>query len=74
MAKSIKLQRFIDELKKVYDIFGDIPVALSSDSEGNNYSTMDPTNQFSVTSIAVYKGKLILYPFKEYLDIEEIDS
>jgi len=72
MTKTIKIKKFIEELQKISDIFGDIPVVLSRDEEGNAYSTMDPSNNFSVTCTAVDRGVLILYPYKEYVEIEEI--
>lgn len=74
MTKTIKLNKFIEELQKISDIFGDIPVLLSRDEEGNSYSTMDHTNKFSVTCTAVDRGVLILYPYQEYVEIEEIEE
>lgn len=74
MTKTIKIQKLIKELQKISDIFGDIPVVLSSDEEGNSYSTMDPSNRFSLTCTAVEKGVLILYPYQEYVEIEEIEE
>lgn len=74
MIRTIKISKFIKELQKIQDIFGDIPVILSRDEEGNSYSTMDPGNNFSVTCTAVDRGVLILYPYQEYVEIEEIEE
>lgn len=74
MKKTIKITKLIKELQKISETFGDIPVVLSSDEEGNSYSTMDPSNNFSVTCTAVDQGVLILYPYQEYVEIEEIEE
>lgn len=74
MTKTIKIKKLIEELQKISDIFGDIPVILSRDEEGNSYSTMDPSDRFSLTCTAVDRGVLILYPYKEYVEIEEIEE
>ena len=72
MSRTIQISKFIKELQKIQDIFGDIPVVLSSDEEGNSYSTMDPSNNFSISCTAVDRGVLILYPYQECVEIEEI--
>ena len=74
MTKTITIKKLIEELQKISDIFGDIPVVLSRDEEGNSYSTMDPSNRFYLTCTAVDRGVLILYPYKEYVEIEEIEE
>ena len=60
MKETIKINKLIKELQKISDIFGDIPVVLSRDEEGNAYSTMDPSDRFSLTCTAVDRGVLIL--------------
>lgn len=74
MKETIKINKLIKELQKISDIFGDIPVVLSRDEEGNAYSTMDPSDRFSLTCTAVDRGVLILYPYHEYVEIEEIEE
>ena len=74
MKETIKINKLIKELQKISDIFGDIPVVLSRDEEGNAYSTMDPSDRFSLTCTAVDRGVLILYPYQEYVEIEEIEE
>lgn len=74
MSRTIQISMFIKELQRIQDIFGDVSVVMSRDSEGNGYSTLDPSSNFPVTCTEVYDSRkiLILYPFQECLELEEI--
>lgn len=74
MSRTIKISKFIKELQKIQDIFGDVSVVMSRDPEGNGYNTLDPSNNFTVTCTAVYDSSkiLVLYPFAELEDLGDI--
>lgn len=43
----MKINKMIKELQEVEKKFGDIEVVMASDSEGNNYSTIDENFRYS---------------------------
>lgn len=43
----MKINKMIKELQKVEKMFGDVEVVMSSDSEGNSYSTIDENFRYS---------------------------
>jgi len=74
MSRTIKISKFIKELQKIQDIFGDVSVVMSRDPEGNGYNTLDPSSNFPVTCTEVYDSRkiLILYPFAELEDLGDV--
>jgi hypothetical protein len=56
----MKVKELVEELKQYNQ---EAEVILSSDEEGNSYSTLDKQ------SIDLYKGKVILYPWHEGIEI-----
>jgi len=60
----MKISKMIKGLKEVKKEVGDVEVYLSSDSEGNSFSTTDAEQSFSWD-----KKKLIIYPFSENVEI-----
>ena len=62
----------VKELVKILKTFSDdTKVFMSSDSEGNSYSTIDKKYAYGVTEDEL---SIILYPFKDHLDYEQIDG
>lgn len=43
----MKINKMIKELQEIEKRFGDIEVVMASDSEGNNYSTIDENFRYS---------------------------
>ena len=63
----MKLKQFIWKLEKMKKVVGDgAEVYLSSDSEGNAFGTVEEG------SINFHENSIILYPFKEGLQIEDL--
>ncbi len=58
--KISELQKLLAQVKKDN---GDVEVYLSSDSEGNSYATTDLNSNYWD------KDKIVLYPFKEYIEL-----
>ena len=47
---------------------GDLPVVLSSDSEGNNFGTVNHT------TVGVCNGIVLIMPFCDCVELESIDG
>jgi hypothetical protein len=62
----MNISTLVKTLNKIKRTNGDLPVYLSSDSEGNSYSDLGEKHQ---DSIDWDHKKVILYPFREGLDL-----
>ncbi|MCK9544954.1 MAG: hypothetical protein M0R03_23305 [Novosphingobium sp.] len=67
-SKTITVKELIAELKKVDE---NKNIYMSRDTEGNEYSTLNKMNIFQDTED---NESIILWPFEEYLQYEDIDS
>lgn len=65
--KTLKVSELIKLLKMVKRDFGDLPVVLSSDSEGNSLGTIVGTED-----IGYLDDVVILYPNKEGIEMEDL--
>lgn len=68
---TIKLRELIKNLQEVLASEGNIPVAMSKDSEGNSYNTLSADDLIG-DCIAIERGICVLYPWAECEDVEEI--
>ena len=62
----MKISELVKQLNAVEKKEGDIQVYLSHDEEGNGFATIEND------SISVDDGKVIIFPFKEHLEYEEL--
>ena len=69
--KTAKLSTLIENLQEILESNGDIPVVMSRDEEGNDYSTFDPAGD---TSYSCEGGVLILYPSSERVDLDDVEG
>jgi len=60
------ISKIIKELTRCRNKYGDVPLFLSCDSEGNSFGTVE------LDSFCVDEYKVILYPFHEHMDIDEL--
>ena len=67
--KTITISKLIEKLQMIKKEFGDLKVYLSSDTEGNSYGTIECDRSFGADD-----DFLVIYPFQEYIDYEEIVS
>ena len=73
----MKLNEFIETLQVIKKDYGNVPVVLSTDSEGNSFGTTD--KQISVCPVMNNKDKVIgvaIFPFEEgyYNSIEAVQA
>lgn len=66
--KTMSIDDVIKQLQELKAENGDIPVVLSSDCECNSYSTMHKC------SFMVSDGVLVLIPYEEYIDINNVEK
>lgn len=66
--QTMSVKKLIARLKLIEKQCGDLPVVLSSDSEGNNFGTIHNT------SVGVCCGLVLIMPFVECVDITTIDG
>lgn len=68
----MKIKQLIKRLQGIEKKYGDIPVILSSDEEGNSYSSIDSEWSFgSITDEENNPDKVIgvcIYPFENFWD------
>lgn len=69
---SIKLSQLIDELTEMKKKHGDIPVVLAKDEEGNGFGTI--SEEFEDDSCSVQGGILVLWPYAENKELDEIEG
>ena len=60
----MKISKLIKALREIKKENGNLEVYLSSDSEGNSFSTTDYEHGFYWD-----KEKVVIYPFKENIDL-----
>ena len=65
--KTLKLSELIQLLERVKRDFGDLPVVLSSDSEGNSLGTIIGTQD-----VGCLDDVIILYPHEEGIEMEDL--
>lgn len=65
--KTLKLSELIQLLEMVKRDFGDLPVVLSSDSEGNSLGTIVGTQD-----VGCLDDVIILYPHEEGIEMEDL--
>ena len=65
--KTLKLSELIQLLEMVKRDFGDLPVVLSSDSEGNSLGTIIGTQD-----VGCLDDVIILYPHEERIEMEDL--
>lgn len=65
--KTLKLSELIQLLEMVKRDFGDLPVVLSSDSEGNRFGTIIGTQD-----VGCLDDVIILYPHEEGIEMEDL--
>jgi hypothetical protein len=68
----MKIKQLITKLKAIEKRYGDIPVILSSDEEGNSYSNIDEEWSFgAINDGEDNEGPVIgicIYPFENFWD------
>lgn len=74
----MKIKQLITKLKAIEKRYGDIPVILSSDEEGNSYSNIDEKWSFGVIEDEKWDEKskhlespvigICIYPFENFWD------
>lgn len=71
--KTINLSDLISMLQEAEDTFGNLPVVLAGDTEGNDFGIINPDGMSSVEANVVKNhGILCLYPDVDKLDLEEV--
>ena len=65
--KTLKVSELIKLLEMVKRDFGDFPVVLSSDSEGNSLGTITGSQD-----VGYLDDVIILYPNKEGIEMEDL--
>ena len=71
----MKIKQLVKRLKHIEKVYGDVPVILSSDPEGNSYSTIDDKWSFGEIRDERLDGcpdnpciGICIYPFEEFFD------
>ena len=79
MEKTMTAKEMADYFAKIAKFTPDAPIYLSSDEEGNSYSTIEAPNTKTFSSFAVLLTKdkkrvksVIIYPWKEGLSDEDV--
>lgn len=65
--RTLKLSELIQLLETLKRDFGDLPVVLSSDSEGNSLGTI-----IGVQDVGCLDDVIILYPHEEGIEMEDL--
>lgn len=71
--KTIKLKQLIEKLQDLYIDRGNLNVVMSHDEEGNGFGTLD-TEDFCAHCVGIDGDILVLYPWAERLELDEIDT
>lgn len=69
LVKTVKISELIKHLRTIKKEFGDRPIALSKDAEGNSFGNIDPERIYY--SFGAYDGMVIIYPERSGLDLED---
>lgn len=64
-SSTLKVSELIGILEHMKEVYGDKSVYLSSDEEGNSYSTI-AQDSFSVE---LDKSYMVIYPYEEYVEL-----
>lgn len=72
MNKTMKISELIEILRTYRRVYGDKPVILSSDEEGNGFGTIGQDNKYG--SFDVHHGFLVIYPYAERLELDEVEG
>ena len=72
-VQTIKLKQLIEELQNLYIDRGNLNVVMSRDEEGNGFGTLD-TEDFCTHCVGIDGDILVLYPWVEHLELDEIDT
>ena len=74
MAKynTITISELIKSLEEIKEEEGDLPVAIASDEEGNNFGTL--SSNFIEMCVSIEDGILAIYPAIDHLDLDEINN
>jgi hypothetical protein len=62
IPKTITMKQLSDHLKVMIKHYGDRPIFMSSDAEGNSYGTI---HQNSIQHMGDKNGSIVLVPWKE---------
>ena len=65
--KTLKLSELVQLLEMVKRVFGDLPVVLSSDSEGNSLGPI-----IGKQDVGCLDDVIILYPHEEGIEMEDL--
>lgn len=78
-TKSAKISDLIKHLQRIQNTIGDVPVYLSSDSEGNSYGTIEIKDSSATLGMEYdsfgWNNKhtaLIISPYQEGLEYEDV--
>lgn len=66
--QTMSIKKLIARLKLIEKQCGDLPVVLSSDSEGNNFGTVNHT------TVGVCNGLVLIMPYCDCVDLTTIDG
>jgi hypothetical protein len=68
-VKTCKISTLIAKLQELQSQEGDLPIVMSVDTEGNEFNSIDPTDELDY---ALDGGVLVLYPSSEHLNMSDI--
>jgi len=68
-VKTCKISTLIAKLQELQSQEGDLPIVMSVDTEGNEFNSIDPTDELDY---ALNGGVLVLYPSSEHLNMSDI--
>ncbi len=66
--QTMSVKKLIARLKLIEKQCGDLPVVLSSDSEGNNFGTVNHT------TVGVCNGLVLIMPYCDCVELKSIDG
>ena len=70
--ETIQISQMIKQLKGIKRKYGDLMIAMSHDTEGNGYGTIHISDSFSVEEGKYGPRYLILWPYDERLELDEL--
>jgi len=68
MPRTMKISTLINELQALKKEYGNLPVYLSSDEEGNSFGTLDAELSFGIDENEDIPVRFILYPCEQIYD------
>lgn len=68
-VKTCKISTLVAKLQELQSQEGDLPIVMSVDTEGNEFNSIDPTDELDY---ALDGGVLVLYPSSEHLNMSDI--